>query len=111
MQTESNDNTGILTESLADIQLKYFGSIKVAAGKGNDEVAFTPNTSVLELLLKLSDAYYESFRSELFQDNGNLRDDLMLMRNGAIIDRTRAAEIILESGDSIGLLPTFPGGG
>ena len=94
------------------VKVQYFGSIRAAAIKPEEEVGCAPNTSVYQLLQKLTGIYGEGFRGELFEESGEgFRRDLMVMLNGTIIERTSAANINLKGGDVLALFPLFLGGG
>jgi len=98
-----------LTETM--VKIRFFGSIRVAAKKHSDDLGLTSDTTVHGLLRELSDIYGEDLRAELFDVSGELRDDLMVTVNDAIINHKNAAEIKLNPGNAVALLPTFPGGG
>ena len=92
------------------IRIEYFGSIRDAAQKKEEAVEHSPGTTIFRLLETLSDRYGDDFRSELMH-GGQLRNDVAVMRNGTMIWHTAAEEILLQSGDTLALLPLFPGGG
>ena len=97
---------------MADVRIQYFGTIRLAAQRIEDEAALAGDATVFRLLLQLADAYGEGFRGEVLAESGGmLRDDLMVTVNGTIINHAAAGEIVLRPGDIVALFPTFPGGG
>jgi len=97
---------------MASIRIQYFGSIRAAAQRSEDEAALAGDTTVYRLLLRLADGYGEGFRGEVLAESGGaLRDDLTVAVNGAIIQHEAADEFLLRPGDVVALFPLFPGGG
>ena len=113
MATGSNDTSETQGAAAPKIQIRFFGAIRVVAGKIDDELDHIPDTTVSGLLGLLSEKYGKALRDELFLDNGSggLRDDLMITVNEAIINHEKASQIEVNRGDIISLFPTFPGGG
>jgi len=96
---------------MENIRIQYFGSVRAAAGRPEDESP-AAGMSLYSLLLKLAGDYGEAFRGELLAaGGGKLRDDLTVTVNGAIISHEAAEEIVLRPGDTLALFPIFPGGG
>ena len=92
------------------IRIQYFGSIRAAAGKNEEELELSPGTTVFKLLEALCGRYGEAFRGELM-DGGKLRNDMAVSLNGTMIWHTAADETLPRPGDVLALLPLFPGGG
>ena len=93
------------------VKIRFFGSIRVAANINSDDLDLFPDTTVCGFLRELSGIYGENLHSELFDDSGGLRDDLMVTVNEAIVNHENADKIRLNPGDVVALFPTFPGGG
>jgi len=93
-----------------EVHIQYFGSVRAAANGAEEQVSLAGGAGVLLLLRQLSDAHGEALRGELFIGEA-LRDDLTVSVNGAIIQHAAADELILRPGDTVALLPVFPGGG
>jgi len=94
-------------------RIRYFGSIREAAGKIDEELNPLPNATVYSLLQAVSNTYGDKMRDELFDYRvpGVFRDDLMISVNEAVINHARAAETEVRPGDVVALFPIFPGGG
>jgi MoaD family protein len=94
------------------VNVQYYGSIRAVADKKEEEVEILRSATVYELLLALSGRYGEPFDSEIFEGGEKqLRDDLMIAINGALIERTGIIGTALNPGDAVTLLPIFLGGG
>ena len=90
--------------------VRYFGSFRVAAGMLEGFAELPAGGTLLDLLVIASDTAGDDLRSELFDENG-LRIDAMITVNDTIINREKAAKLILSQGDTVSLFPVFPGGG
>ena len=114
MITEPSENFNLRSEGAVDvdIEVKYFGAIREAAGKTVECLKNAPAT-VPELLCMLYDAHGSELRDQLFDKKNisGLRDDLMITVNSAIVNHETAAEIKFKPGDVVALFPIFPGGG
>jgi molybdopterin converting factor small subunit len=104
-------DNGLDNNAVSKIQVQLYGQFGEAAGRSADEVGLSAGATVSGLLGELADAYGRSFRDEIFDSSGGLRDDVMVTVNKAIVKHEDAAEIKMEPGDSIALFPIFHGGG
>ena len=107
------DTSATLIEAVPKIHIRFFGAIRAVIEKSDDELDYSPDTTVSGLLCLLSDKYGKALRDELFDGIGSnlLREDLMITVNETIINREKATGTIIKPGDTIALYPTFPGGG
>ena len=96
---------------LPKIKVQYFGSVRAAVLKSEEDVGVGLNITAYQLLQKLADDYGENFREEIFEKKTNLREDVTVTVNGKIIAHTEIAQTNLKPGDTVALFPTFPGGG
>jgi len=97
---------------LENIRIQFFGSIRAAAQTPETQAAPAENTTVLQLLRELAERYGDTFRGEIFTEDGeSLREDLTVARNGTITKHGAAGETLLQPGDILALFPLFPGGG
>ena len=112
MKTELPPQLETSAQTFPKVQIKYFGSIRVAVNKSEEELELASNTTAYQLLQNLTDVYGKSLRDEIFQDDGDgLRKDLMVTLNKTIVEHTSAAATGLHPGDEVGLYPLFLGGG
>ena len=99
-----------IADSFIHVKIQYFGTIRVAAGKGEEEFLFASNKDVSELLQELANHYGKDFHAEIFEGS-NLRADLMVTVNQAITPHETLAGLPIKQGDVVALFPIFPGGG
>ena len=93
-------------------RIQYFGSFGSETKRTEESVEIADSATVLELLRKLSSQYGATFENEIFQaDQQELRDDMIIAVNGALLRHTSVLATKLHAGDTIALLPMFPGGG
>jgi len=94
------------------VTVRFFGSIRAAAGTAGEEIEIPSCCVAYELLRLLSDIYGTEFRDEIFLQSGDgLRDDLTVSVDGVITEHTKLGNLKLPDGAVVALLPTFPGGG
>ena len=95
------------------IHIKYFGTIREAAGRNSDALEYCPGATVYDVVRAVADNYGDKMSGELFsmKDVSELRDDLMLTLGEAIVPLGAAAETAVEPGDTVSMFPIFPGGG
>jgi len=74
--------------------------IVVEGGKG---------TSLLDIVTGTAQKNRDGFDA-IFDENGNFREFVILMRNGKRIEIADAGTVILESGDEIAVFPPVAGG-
>ena len=100
------------SESSMKIKVRYFGSVRGLTGKSEEEVEIPSNSTVYELLQRLSGIYGETFETEIFQEGAsNLKDDLMIAISGTLTEHTSIMRTQMKADDMITLLPIFLGGG
>jgi len=113
MTAESAPAGTVPADNPETIRIRYFGTIREAAGKSDEEFSRVPDTSVYSLLKTVSDTYGNKMRDELFDVKvpDVLRDDLMVSVNEVVINHEKAARTAVNPGDVVALFPIFPGGG
>lgn len=109
---KNQESPGSGNNSNLKARVKYFGSVRSITKRVDEEVEISSDSTVYELLQKLSAIYGQAFDCEVFQkDDNNLRDDLVVDVNGTFTGNDRTMETKLNNGDIISLFPIFPGGG
>ena len=94
------------------VKIRYFASIRTAAGKSEEELAVPAGYTIYALLKLLSINYGEAFSEEVFRQTADgLRDDVIVSINGVITDCERVKNAMVADGSVIDLFTTFPGGG
>jgi molybdopterin synthase sulfur carrier subunit len=86
--------------------------VRALLNKRNEEADIASTTTVLQLLQQLVQAYGYTFEDEVLDDDGRtVRDGLIVMVNGRIIDPLEGVHTGLNAQDVLALLPLFAGGG
>jgi len=93
------------------VRVRFFGPFGETARKSGDETALSPEEDLFSFLKDLAGDNGERFRDELFNVSGELREDVMITVNDAIVKHEYAAETKLKQGDVVTLFPVFIGGG
>ena len=92
------------------VRLSYFGAIRAAAGKPEEETEFLADTTVYQLLRNLAGIHGGVFLGEIFEKN-EFREDITITVNDMVVSHADLFKTILKPGDKLALLPIFPGGG
>ena len=95
-----------------NVTIKLFGSIRYVAGTEKIDIEFPSGGTVYQLLRFFADTYGKKIGGELFLPDGTgLREDLTVIVNGAITERSKVLTTIIDDSAVVALLPVFPGGG
>ena len=101
-----------MAEDTLEVNVSYFGSIRVAANKSDEIATLNTGTTLYRLLRDLSEVYGTGFEDEIFIECGNLlREDVLLTVNEKVVTHNNITELTLMPGDKLALFPVFPGGG
>ena len=94
------------------VDVQFYGSIKAAAGSPGGEIEVPAGYAVSELLQMLPGIYGDALKLEVFmQDEGKLRDDLIVSVDSVITDHAKTGTLKLGNNAIVALFPAFPGGG
>ena len=105
---------------IVHIRLQYYGMLREAANKAEEELALPGEINLYQLLEYLETTYGSDFGAEIFTADSPvlsqiaerpLRSDLMVMFNDKAVAHGSIASVVLQSGDRVALFPLFPGGG
>jgi MoaD family protein len=91
------------------VRIKLFANLREAAGgKRVVECDLRGPVSTTELMQRLSDDYGEKTRDLLFSQDGTVRENILVMRNGQMVrDRDDKA---ISPGDEVAVLLPVAGG-
>ncbi len=90
------------------VRIRFFSELGEVIGR--DIMADTNEGSVLsELITKVSRKNPEGYDA-IFDKNGNIREFVVLARNGRQLDMREAGNTIVEEGDDITIFPPISGG-
>jgi molybdopterin synthase sulfur carrier subunit len=90
-----------------EIEMRFFANFREAAGQKTVEDEFEGGTTVGEILRSLEEEYPEM---EIFDEDGQLRDYLTIMKNGRNISYIDKLETVMEDGDVLSVFPPVAGG-
>jgi len=68
------------------------------------------NSTVNDFLRKLGSKYGEKFSTLVFDDSGDLRENLVTLVNGQAVNRMAISSVKLNDDDLVVLLPPISGG-
>jgi len=110
---QADDNPEAIAGKTITVRVKYFASIREAAGNTEESHDLISGSVVHDLLNKVAILYGDKMRGEIFDGKAvnGLRDDIMITLNEAIINHIKTTETTLDHGDVLALFPIFPGGG
>jgi molybdopterin converting factor small subunit len=94
------------------VQAQYLGPIRLHLNKKTEEVELGEKSSILDLLVALSENYGDWFRKEILDDKKqNITEGMVVTINGRAIGQLGGMSTLLRGGDDVVLLPFFAGGG
>jgi len=90
-----------------EIELRFFANFREAVGQKTISREFDDTARAAEIL----DALTEEFPDiELFDENGELRSHLTILKNGQNITHLEGLETGFEDGDTLSVFPPVAGG-
>ncbi|MCJ7632263.1 MoaD/ThiS family protein [Candidatus Bathyarchaeota archaeon] len=94
------------------VHVHYLGLVRIRLNKKEEDIEVPAETSVINLLMKLSDMYGECFRREVLNNGDeNLAEGMAITINGIALVQIGGLKAKLSEGDQVMLLPFFAGGG
>jgi molybdopterin synthase sulfur carrier subunit len=90
------------------VRVRFFAQFRELFG-GDAMLDLPEETSVLGAVRQLA-LQAEEGKKALFEESGELREYIVLMRNGKRIETDEAGEILLGDGDEIAVFPPVAGG-
>lgn len=91
------------------LTVHYTAQLRVAIGRGEEELDLPEGTSLADLLMRLARQYAEA-RSHLSTECGNVRPSLLVVVNNKAVPTRELAERVLLAEDVVMLLPPIAGG-
>ena len=91
------------------ITLKYFATIRDIIGKKEESLSLKKGHSVMDLLIKLAEIYGEKISQFIFDEKGEIRENLTFLINGQAI-KNENLNRKLKDGDVFVILPPISGG-
>jgi MoaD family protein len=94
------------------INVEYLGHIRSLAGDSRqEEVEMKDDSSVADLLARLSRKYGEPFKKAVYESGGSdVKSNFIATVNGYLLNQLKGVETKLRSGDHVVLMPIVSGG-
>ena len=90
------------------VQVRAFANFRAILGRDLN-VNLKDGSTVKDLLDNLS-ASYHGFRSAVFDESGQIKEYVILMKNRKNIDSKSGLKMKLSEGDEVAILPPIAGG-
>jgi molybdopterin synthase sulfur carrier subunit len=90
------------------LELRFFATFREVVGTKTIEREFPDGSAVGDVLRALEDEY-EGFAGQILE-NGTVRDQVNVLRNGREIVHLDGMETDLEDGDTVSVFPPVAGG-
>lgn len=91
------------------VKAKFFAFIREVAGVNEVEVEVEDDTTIVDLIKKLSERLPQKFREFVFEGH-EVSKNIIILVNGKGISELDGLETKLKSGDEVALLPPVSGG-
>ncbi len=91
-----------------NITIEYFGQLRQAADLESETVDIDDGLTLPQLLSARAAHFGDDFKKILLNDQGDPRPSVILVRNGAALDRNNLPT--LQNGDRLRLLAAIAGG-
>ena len=92
------------------ISVKYFAMMRDITDKKQDILDFNKETSIQTMLSILCSMYGENFKKNIFNSDGFLGKELILLLNGEVINQEAFGSKMLLDKDVIVIMPPVGGG-
>ncbi|MEY4178679.1 MAG: hypothetical protein RLY70_2253 [Planctomycetota bacterium] len=91
------------------LRVKYSGQLRTATRCGEEDVGWSPDRTLAELIAHLAERHAAG-RPHLLSDSGAIRPSLLIAINDAAVMANEANATRLRDGDVVWLLPPIAGG-
>jgi molybdopterin synthase sulfur carrier subunit len=98
------------SEQKTIISTKYFAALREITGKREEAFAFDGEVNAKKFLEALVARYGKKIAEYLLDQNGALRENLVMLVNGNAVDTSDLASLKLKNGDLVVILPPIGGG-
>ena len=92
------------------VTVKFFTTLREITDKREEEINFSKDFTVGELLEQLSKKYGRSFMAYVYDQNGNVQSYLQFLVNGRSITTREGLKTKLKEGDRVAIIPPVGGG-
>jgi molybdopterin synthase sulfur carrier subunit len=92
------------------VTVKFFTTLREITDKREEEIKFSNELTVGELLEQLSKKYGHRFIDYVYNKKGNMQSYLQLLVNGRSITTPEGFKTKLKEGDRVAIIPPVGGG-
>lgn len=97
-------------EERRDVNIRVRAFAQLREVLGADRTMDVPAGATMSSLLALLRAESVQAKEALFEENGDLKGHVILMKNGRRVPRSEAGDTALAEGDEVALFPPVAGG-
>jgi molybdopterin converting factor small subunit len=90
--------------------IQYSGPLRAAVGRAEEELDFTENAMLADVLQELARRRGEDAAAHLITASGQAPLGLLVVVNGSAVASSQLHQILVRCGDVIALLPPIAGG-
>ena len=91
------------------LECRFFATYRAVVGQKSLEREFPDGATVAEVLSEL-EAEYPDLDRQLLDEDGAIRPQLSILKNGRDVTHMEGSETVLEDGDSLSVFPPVAGG-
>lgn len=92
------------------VTVKFFTTLREITDKREEEINFSKDFTVGELLEQLSKKYGRRFMDYVYDQKGNVQSYLQFLVNGRSITTREGLKTKLKEGDRVAIIPPVGGG-
>lgn len=92
-----------------DLELRFFATFREAVGQKSIERSFDDGATVGDVLAAIEDEYPE-LAGQILDDDGDIRPQLSILKNGREVVHIEGVDTALEDGDRLSVFPPVAGG-
>jgi len=92
------------------VTVKYFTTLREITDKREEEIKFSSDLTVGELLERLSKKYGRKFVDYVYDKGGNVQSYLQFLVNGRSVTTLEGLKTKLKEGDRVAIIPPVGGG-
>lgn len=94
------------------VKIQYMGQIRAIVGRRDEMIDNMQKSTVLAILQQLAKKYGPEFETEILDDSKQgLREGILITVNGIATGQLDGLTTLLNTHDSLTILPLFTGGG
>lgn len=92
-----------------DLELRFFATFRAVVGQKVVERSF-PDGSTVRDVLAAYESEYADLEGRMLDDDGEIRPQLSILKNGREVEHLEGADTLMEDGDTLSVFPPVAGG-